>query len=434
MHWQEEQVIALSPDDSSLKSGKDLAKADKWQLLQKSKKAIWGECKGSGAKPYQTQIDLNNIAFKCSCPSRKFPCKHGLGLFLLFVRDTSLLKETEAPEWVSDWLKKREEKSEKKTTTTDSVPDEVAQEKRSKKREANVEDGIAELHLWMKDMIRNGLIDLPSKPASYFENMARRLIDAQAPGLSRMVRQLGETNFFEEHWEYAYLDLMARMYMLIQGFTHLSSLPSALTDDIRSFVGFTQSQEALKEQKGILDHWLVLSVQIQTEDEITTERYWLWGSQTNTFALVLQFIVRGQGKQLLLSQGIQIEAELVFYPSAAPLRALIKRQVNSSIPIEVAGLENWDAVFEKRSNLLSLLPFLPTQPFIIENVQAMNQNGLWYIFDKDQRAIPIPIECTGIYKWLSISGGVPVSMSLLALETNKFMPLGIWHQEAYYSL
>ena len=38
---------------------------------------------GSAASPYQTGIDLSEPAFQCTCPSHKFPCKHGLGLFLL---------------------------------------------------------------------------------------------------------------------------------------------------------------------------------------------------------------------------------------------------------------------------------------------------------------------------------------------------------------
>ncbi|HYG38932.1 MAG TPA: SWIM zinc finger family protein, partial [Cytophagales bacterium] len=86
MNWSEEQVLALSPDDSSTKAGKDLAKPDKWLTLAFDDKALWGEIKGSGSNPYRTQIDKRNTAFKCSCPSRKFPCKHGLGLFLIFAR------------------------------------------------------------------------------------------------------------------------------------------------------------------------------------------------------------------------------------------------------------------------------------------------------------------------------------------------------------
>ena len=43
---------------------------------------LWGLCAGSGKNPYQTIVDLSGPAYKCSCPSRKFPCKHALGLLL----------------------------------------------------------------------------------------------------------------------------------------------------------------------------------------------------------------------------------------------------------------------------------------------------------------------------------------------------------------
>src|SRR6185436_6036947 len=79
MNWTEEQVLSLAPDESAKKSGRELASPSKWVSRSANEKALWGECKGSGANPYKTQIDLSNIAFKCSCPSRKFPCKHGLG-------------------------------------------------------------------------------------------------------------------------------------------------------------------------------------------------------------------------------------------------------------------------------------------------------------------------------------------------------------------
>jgi hypothetical protein len=69
--WTAERVLSLAPDASSAKAGKELSSPRKWQNLGQSEAAAWGECQGSGAKPYQTQIDLSEPAFKCSCPSRK---------------------------------------------------------------------------------------------------------------------------------------------------------------------------------------------------------------------------------------------------------------------------------------------------------------------------------------------------------------------------
>jgi hypothetical protein len=78
-----EEVLRLAPDASSAESAQGLAQVRKWASLGADAEAVWGECQGSDAKPYQVQIALAEPAFKCSCPSRKFPCKHGLGLLLI---------------------------------------------------------------------------------------------------------------------------------------------------------------------------------------------------------------------------------------------------------------------------------------------------------------------------------------------------------------
>ena len=75
---------------------------------------IWGLAKGSGKKPYQTQVDIVEFAYKCSCPSRKFPCKHALGPMFLAADDEKLLTETELPDWVKAWADARQEKQGKK--------------------------------------------------------------------------------------------------------------------------------------------------------------------------------------------------------------------------------------------------------------------------------------------------------------------------------
>ncbi len=43
---------------------------------------VWGLCAGSGRHPYQVIVELSGPAYKCSCPSRKLPCKHTLALLL----------------------------------------------------------------------------------------------------------------------------------------------------------------------------------------------------------------------------------------------------------------------------------------------------------------------------------------------------------------
>src|SRR5947208_10932233 len=112
--WTRDRVLQLAPDASSAKSGQELANPRKWASVAGDETAIWGLCQGSGKNPYQTIIELGEPAFKCSCPSRKFPCKHGLGLLLQFASGPENFARVERPPWVVEWLSGRAERAKKK--------------------------------------------------------------------------------------------------------------------------------------------------------------------------------------------------------------------------------------------------------------------------------------------------------------------------------
>lgn len=430
MQFTEEQILALAPDEASKKPGKDLANAAKWISKGANDKALWGECQGSGSKPYLTQIDINNIAFKCSCPSRKFPCKHGLGLMLLYCRQKNDFTNNNAPAWVTEWLDKRVEKEEKKITKEEKAVDEAAQIKRQAARGQKVADGMEELRLWLKDIIRNGILSMPERGFAFFDNMAKRMVDAQAPGLANMVRNLGECNFFEEGWQHYFTNQLVSIYLVIEGYRNLQDIDDVLQQDIRSLVGFTQSQEELKEQTGITDTWLVLSKQVTEVDNITTERNWLYGIQSNQYALVLQFIVRGQGSQLTLTLGMFIQAELVFYPSVVPLRAIIKKQINTTAINKFAAYNNWQQVAETETMLCSKLPVKGDRPFIIQQLKPVQYNNQWWLQDVEKQMMPLKNEHKSIWKLLALSGGDALDMVVIGKE-NKYEPVGVWYKQAY---
>ena len=58
-------------------------------------------------------VEIAAPAFKCTCPSRKFPCKHGLALLLLNTSEGALFAATNAPPWVTDWLASRQQRAER---------------------------------------------------------------------------------------------------------------------------------------------------------------------------------------------------------------------------------------------------------------------------------------------------------------------------------
>lgn len=433
MQLSEEQVLALAPDESSKKSGKDLSTPSKWVSKGLNEKALWGECQGSGSKPYQTQVDLANIAFKCSCPSRKFPCKHGLGLLLLFARQQQIFTETAMPGWVEEWINKRAEKEEKKTDTKDKPVNEAAQLKRQQAREQSVEDGIAELLLWIKDIVRNGILTIPEKGVSFFINMSKRLVDAKAPALAGMVKNLANINFYSEGWQSVFIDQLVRIYLVLSGYKNKEHLSPLLLEDIRAHIGFIQNTEALKEQAGITDTWLVLGKQVTEEDNLTTERNWLYGIHSKQYALVLQFIVRGQGIAFSLPPGITVQAELVYYPSVQPLRAIIKKQIETSTNIEFAAYQNWQEVAEKETNVAAQMPFYSERPFIVQNIKPIQHANHWWLADKENKLVRLKENYKPLYTLLSLSGGEALNMAVLGKE-NVFEPLGVLSNNEYVVL
>src|SRR5262249_32647954 len=157
--------------------------------------------------PYRTAIDLAGPAFRCTCPSRKFPCKHALGLFLLLVEREASFTGAPAPDWVAEWLAGRTRRAQARAEPPDEGrktqdarrktqdegsglpsspalrPSSVAQ------RRARTAAGVEELDLWLADLIRHGLADAQSRPAAFWQTPAARLVDAQAPGLARLLRE-----------------------------------------------------------------------------------------------------------------------------------------------------------------------------------------------------------------------------------------------------
>ncbi|MBV7529721.1 SWIM zinc finger family protein [Chitinophaga sp. sic0106] len=432
MTFTEQQVLDTAPDDASRKSGKDLASLLKWESTGRSAIALWGACKGSGSKPYQTQIDLQQLAFKCSCPSRKFPCKHGIALLLLYSRSTDNIPETASPAWVNEWIEKRQATQEKKaaapvTTSTSSAKSPAV-------RASRVNEGIEELLRWMKDMLRNGIIHLPEKNQTYWENTARRLIDAQAPGLAGMVRNLQDIHYYQEGWQQQFMVHLLKLYTTVQGYLHLELLPELLQQDIRQQCGFTVNQEYLKSLPGITDTWQVLGKQITEQDKLITERYWLYGESSGQTALILQFYARHfSTPAFTLQPGTAIKAELVYFPSVKPLRAVLKEYKLTASPMHFHGMHQWSDVLAHQTDLCSSMPVYPEQLYTVQSLQLVPQQQQWLLMDQQRQLMALKPGSNKLWKLLAITGGHAMPMAVTGAG-NYYEPIGVWSNEHYQAL
>ena len=243
-----EQIVALAPDASSVAAGRKLSSTKGWQNLGQNAQALWGECQGSAL--YHIAVDLTTYTTKCSCPSHKFPCKHGLGLMLLAASQPTVLgAEADPPEWVATWLEKRTAAVTAKQEKAAKPPTEKAvasQSKAAEKRGQKVDAGIAMLDLWLDDLIRNGLASVESQPTSFWENQAARMVDAQAPGLATRLRRMAEIPGSSAEWPQKLLADLGQLALLTQAYARLAQLDPALQEDIRQSIGWTVKSDEIE--------------------------------------------------------------------------------------------------------------------------------------------------------------------------------------------
>jgi hypothetical protein len=437
--WTTEQVMALAPDAASAKAGQSLVKANQWLTLGHcTDQAIWGECQGSGSKPYQTRIALEELAFKCSCPSRKFPCKHGLGLLLLWIQQPQVFITTaNPPPWVAEWLDERAQRQVKKANKVSKTTDSVAQAKRAEQREEKVQAGLAELALWLRDLTRQGLAELQTKPNSFFEATAARMVDAQAPGLAKRVRELYSLVNSGAHWAEAVIEAVARLHLLIESYQRLATLSIDLQSDIRTLIGWTQSKEDVLQQPSLRERWSVLGQYVEKDEmaQLVEQRIWLQGAQSGKMALLLNFAPAKAQASLDYSwqTGSQVDAELCFYPSAFPLRALVKARYEVTPIVELQQVVNLSKALMVYKQAVSQQPWLERLPLVLSPVKPLFWQEKWVLTDESWLSLPLADDFPGFWELLASSGGHPLTI-FGEWRGRVYYPLGIWNEGCYQAI
>lgn len=409
-----DQVTALAPDAASFKAGRALAAARKWELLGSDEEVLWGLASGSGKNPYKTQVALDGFATKCSCPSRKFPCKHALGLMFLAASDLEQLSEDQRPEWVAEWLDGRKERLEnaanKVAAKKGAGPkDAVAAEKRREKRADRVAGGVEHLDSVLCDLVRNGLGRDEVASPGFWEDLARRLVDAQAAGLAGRVRRLGGLPHSGPDWERDLLHELGMLHLLLDCHRRREQLAPEMRSEVEQLVGRTIDKETVLQGKGVTDRWFVAARWQREQDRLMTSGSWLRGMESGRWALVLRFAALPSRPMEPWPLGSMVEGEMVFYPGVVADRVLPRNdqaaaKVGGVLPEEGGGFGEF---LDDYAESLAANPWRSRRPFFVE-VQPARHDGRPVLVDAGGLALPwTPTE--GAEDLLaSISAGSPI--------------------------
>jgi hypothetical protein len=283
---------------------------------------------------------------------------------------------------------------------------------------------VQDLERWLEDIVRAGLASMGNKEPAFWENQAARLVDAQSPGLARLVRELNGLPSSGARWQERLLQRLSRIHLLIQAFERIESLPPEVQQDVRSLIGWTEEKDVIKEMDGVRDNWIVLGQRTTIEDRLQMQRCWLRGTNSGRNAMVLAFAYGNQMPFTGLMPGTRFAGELVFFPGNLGLRALVKsRDEQTGKAGDLSGRNINDEV-EAWTQTLARYPWLERFPFTLSQVSMSHRGGRWLIFDDNGKSLPLNERFGQLWQMIAISGGMPIEVfgewdgeSLLPLST-----------------
>ena len=446
-----EKIEAIAPDQASLVAARKLVKSGGWSGLSCDKAGlVWGECQGSGSSPYRVVISEVDAGYKCTCPSRKFPCKHNLALMWMRSEGKIQFQPAQTPEWVQDWVRRRrpsgarvgpeEEEAPQPKSLSQATAHQIeeidpkaearaaaARDRSRREREEAILAGLDDLDRWLVDQVDAGLAGFAQHASKSCRSIAQRLVDAKASGLASRLDNLPNRIYgLSEHLRAeAALEQMGQLHLLAEAYRRQESLSANLRADARREVGWTQSRESLLSEEGALcipGFWRVVGTVSEVQpDRLRRLETWLWregAGEGQRAALLIDFVPVASGQTRgAYRTGERVGATIVFYPSARPLRALMKeisspaQQCSSPLELPEANLAGAIAEYE---DALCLLPWVNVWPMRFQNARVRRSGERMFLCsgDNDGNALPL------------MTSQASVAAPLLAME--RIDGFGLW--------
>ena len=437
-HLDREHLLTLVNADAVAKA-QPLAMPERWRAWGRDDRAVWGEVRGAQREPYRVQVDLRGPAFRCTCPARRVPCRHALGLALLLVDQPASVPRSRPPAWVSSWLASRDARERSRTAPVDELTRrqrEAAQVRRADGREHRVQAGVEELSRFLQDLVRRGLASLSDAGYRTWDEMAARMVDAQAPGLARLVRELGGLAHSGPGWEDPFLERIGRLHLLLQAFTNLDQLAPEVQSDVRTLVGFPTPREQLADQPVVNDVWWVLGRRLELQDQLQIQRVWMVGQASRRFALVLGFAAGGKTLDASLAPGAFLQGEARYYPGSVPMRAAFDASARLSPRDAPARIDVFQPIAEAwrgQAEALRRLPWLERFPMALAHVIPDVTDAGWRL--RDLQGTELPVRPYGEDGWimLATSGGHAIDV-FGEWTGDAFVPMSVLSDDGFLEL
>jgi hypothetical protein len=160
----------------------------------------------------------------------------------------------------------------------------------------------------------------------------------------------------------------------------------------------------------VTDRWLVVGQRVTEDDRIQTQRTYLIGEGSGGMALLLHFAAGGGTLDKSYPPGTSFEGEIVYFDSAVPLRAIVKRREAIETLTRVPGhtaIREATAVF---AGVVARSPWIERFPLALQSVVPVRDGTGWTVRDLAGDYLPVTIAYENAWRLAAVSGGHPVSL------------------------
>jgi hypothetical protein len=268
--------------------------------------------------------------------------------------------------------------------------------------------GLTELDRWLDDRMRTGLSDPALAKYSTWDELAARLVDAQAGSLANRIRRLAGLVGASPDWHGEVLAELGLLHLLAQAGRRLGSLPGPLADAVATTVGWQVRHADVLGGVPDTDVWVVAGRSDTREDRIEVRRHWLRGVTSGRWALVLSFAAYRQSLDTSLTVGTAIEADLHRYPGPA-LRALVGARHGE--PVESVRPPACDVVAacNEIGTMIAAEPWLDRVPFTVTASLALD--GSRFALTDVGGTLPLIADGRPLATLVAVAGGDPIDVT-----------------------
>lgn len=434
--WSVEQVAAVAPSPKSVAAAEPLATPSRWSGVGADERAVWGRCRGSGAEPYETVADHVGVAWRCTCPSRKHPCKHVLALLLMWVRGQ--VQAGAPPAGVVSWIAARDQRSaaaqpavergggagDEAVTGLDrpdpdpsagepgdtgGPPDRGDLDRSRDDRVARMMEGLVELDRWLEDRMRTGLADPALARYATWDSLAARLVDARAGALANRVRRLAGLVGAAPDWQAEVLAELGILHLVAQAGRRLPTLPGDLADAVATASGWQVRQADVLAGVPETDDWLVLGRSDTREDRIEVRRTWVRGAGSGRLAMLLSFAAYQQVLDDSWVVGTVVRADLHRYPGGS-LRALAGTRHGDPLPMQPLAATTVAGACDEVGARVAVEPWVERLAVTVTAAPTV-VDGRWVLTDHTG-SLPLLAGPVALGALLGSGGGGPVTVTV----------------------